>query len=468
MKPLVERVILVNGLNRFNKPGSPGFGRVAERALALLLLVPLVLICSACKRVDPKEEEKLDLIYGEHFAKAFSEANRFRAPYSEGEKASADLIVAELEKLGYRPERQAFASEADSGKTSENIVLRIQGTGFRLNKDEPDVLDFMNTNQELPEAQAGLGYDGKPVSGEMIPIDGAAAAQAPNSASEAVTEAPEASGQQASEAAQTVIRARTPGRFQIVFGAHYDTKIGAAEAEDYPHYDGINDNASSVAALMALARNLRGKRMGFDISLVFFGAGHDQYRGARVYAASLDEQDPPIENVVILDGIYAGDELYAHSGRNSLLPNRKYMMRRGLYRLTDVYLQYDVHTKFDVSLLTNQAACMVKVPALSDQECLYREFSLRDSDYLPFDEAGIPLVFMDSGDYWISSPDDFRETGNIEYEDRKGMVTGSDAESLPMLSEVFGEERLRNRINAAAFMLEKLAAAGIQGMEANG
>ena len=68
----------------------------------------------------------------------------------------------------------------------------------------------------------------------------------------------------------------------VEVGAHYDT---------VPASPGANDNASGVAALLEIARVLRGVRPDRTVRLVFFGLEETGFHGSRAHVAALPESE---------------------------------------------------------------------------------------------------------------------------------------------------------------------------------
>jgi len=93
----------------------------------------------------------------------------------------------------------------------------------------------------------------------------------------------------------------------LVIGAHYDS-TGAENGSL-----GILDNGSGMVALLALAHQLKGKKLPLSIRLIAFGAEENGLKGSKAY---VNRDDKPLENVVAminLDTIIGGDKLYIHS-----------------------------------------------------------------------------------------------------------------------------------------------------------
>ena len=88
----------------------------------------------------------------------------------------------------------------------------------------------------------------------------------------------------------------------------------------------VDDNASGIGCLMTCAKEIQNyENLGFDVYIVAFGAGNDDYAGARHFYASLSEEErASIEVMYCIDSIYAGDKIYASAGWNSLILSQKY------------------------------------------------------------------------------------------------------------------------------------------------
>ena len=148
----------------------------------------------------------------------------------------------------------------------------------------------------------------------------------------------------------------TDVRRSVVIGAHYDSAYGSDDIpEDYT-YDGISDNASGVGCLMTIANRISEyENIGFDVTIVFFGAGNADHAGARAYYASLtQEEKESMEVMYCVESIYGGDKVYASAGFNSLELSQKYAMRRKLYQAYDVAYDSELASRNGFSLLYNE------------------------------------------------------------------------------------------------------------------
>ena len=253
--------------------------RLVALCVALSLLLPLAAGCSGSETVQSKPANYGS--YGAEFAKKIASANPARSPGSEGEKKTGDLIIAEFKSLGFEPVVTEFTFQSTDGqtRTSRNISVRIPGTGFE--KENTDGSKQSLTRQII----VGAHYDAI-ATAEQI-------AQA-KAAANATTQAGSTTGK--------------------------STNCIPTWAD----FNGITDNAASIGALMTVAREMKAKRTGYDVILVAFGAGKSQQAGARHFASKMSAETVAATDAMYnMEGIYAGDKLYAHSGRNSILPNRQ-------------------------------------------------------------------------------------------------------------------------------------------------
>lgn len=361
------------------------------RTLSLLLVLFLLLPLFACSLGGQEEEEGIAR-YGEEgarFARKLAQLCPRRTPYSIQEEKAAGFIVAELKSYGYEPEIQTFTVTDQEGTrlSSANIIARLEGQGFTVSTKLTD-----EERDKLPPRRDDL---------------------------------------------------------LMVIGAHYDTPAPVTEGEEEevteeaegPRLlpDGIHNNASGVAAVLTAARIMRQERPGYDVIFVFFGAGTDQYQGARHYLASLSSQDRQrIDAMVNVGPIYAGDKVYAHAGQNSVKSGdyKDYAKRRKLYQMTDIFFDYKLNSRNKYAIYTNQASFFVDL----DQggQAVFREWTTKLSDHTPFDRAGIPVVFMESGDYRIKKLEEVKiESRNPFFQETGGIISGTSFDRTGVLEELF-------------------------------
>jgi len=248
----------------------------------------------------------------------------------------------------------------------------------------------------------------------------------------------------------------------VVIGAHYDSPISYEQRFIYPNYDGIQNNACGIGALMTLAKQMYGHTYGYDVVIVAFGASSSSYMGAKYFLENLSEEDRKrIECMYCIESIYAGDKLYAHAGISSLKDGKKYSFRRKLYEAYDVAYENSVYSQTGVDLNYNMSLLSFDVDGDTKAD-MYREVTTVQSDFVPFDKASIPIVFFESSDYNFSTMAEMKETKNLALQDNNGVIRGTGLDSSTMLKEALDPDRLQVRINVVAFILEKAVDKGSQ------
>jgi Zn-dependent M28 family amino/carboxypeptidase len=91
----------------------------------------------------------------------------------------------------------------------------------------------------------------------------------------------------------TLVGAVAPDE-EFVLGAHFDTVSGSP---------GADDNASSVAAVLEVARVLADETPGSTVHFVFFALEEFGYQGSEAYAAALAAQNADVVGMISLDMI---------------------------------------------------------------------------------------------------------------------------------------------------------------------
>lgn len=251
-------------------------------------------------------------------------------------------------------------------------------------------------------------------------------------------------------------------RKTVVIGSHYDAFYSELEREIIPDFSGIQDNASGIGVLLTIAKALKTEKFGYDVVLVAFGAGSQEALGSQVFYSTLTpEEKDSLDVMYNIESIYAGDKLYAHSGWNSLIPGAKYEKRRKLYELYDVVYEYELPSEkiggFDI--LYNESNVLADINGDGIQDA-YREVTMTRSDHTPFDEGGIPVVFIESYDYNFDTVEDMKETKNLSLQTYGGQIRDTGSDSLSLLSSALDESLLQRRINTVAFAVTKAVVKG--------
>jgi len=309
-----------------------------------------------------------------------------RFPGSDQEEAAANWLLSELNDLGYEPKLQEFSTTDSDGNqiNSQNIIVEISGIGFATTGDG---LEENSENSTL--------------------------------------ENPDDINQ----------------RF-IIIGTHYDTPVKANTVENQVagQADGIHNNAAGVGSLITLLNQMKNTPPGFDTQVVFFGASDIDYAGSRAFFESMtDEERSLLEVMYNVDRIYAGDKVYAHSGVNSITDEyqKSYEKRQKLYEITDVYYNNLLLTNNNFALYTNQNIFSVNSP-MTGELALFREWTTTTGDHTVFDEAGYPIVFIESFEYDVENYSEIgKESTDPYFAQVNGIVDRTNLDSSYFLNSYF-------------------------------
>lgn len=165
---------------------------------------------------------------------------------------------------------------------------------------------------------------------------------------------------------------------QIIVGAHYDS-VGVGE--------GVSDNGSGVAVMLAAAAELAGKNLPYTIKFIAFGAEEVGLQGSQYFASQMTADD--IAGTVCmlnLDTLAGGDKIYVYGGAD----------QAGWVR--DQFLQKAA--TMEIPLETN--------PGLNEE---YPAGTTGDwSDHAPFKGLGIPFAYLESTNWEIGDLDGYMQT----------------------------------------------------------
>ncbi len=457
----------------------PGLRAVALFAAIILLFMSLLTSC-----LGESDDEPVRLAdygsYGADFARELAARYPGRSPGSVSEREAGDMIIRHLQDLGYEPliETFHFEVEIDSEDSdaehnneaaatrryySRNIIVRIPGTGFLTEDDE------VLSRQII----IGAHYDTAIGTETITPETEEPETEEPETDEPEIddpdTEAPD----DQDEPQDTTLE---------------NDRVFTDLEQNWSLYDGIHDNASGIGVLMTLARLLRQETLAYDVVLVAFGAGEADLAGSHTFASAMSRGEIERTDAMYeINAVYAGDKVYAHAGWNALISEdqKDYDMRRKLYELTDVFYENELYSNNRFMLYTNQSSFFTELPAEMTEEeppesepeepeepeetedemieetedndesgavsepgtarYIYREWTVRESDYRSFDQLGIPIVVFDSGDYNINELADFRESNNPAFSNTGGMISQTAYDSSTVLSFVFDEPDLDER-----------------------
>ena len=398
---------------------------IAATVCSMFLVQPVLL--TSCKGKDKSTEKPADYgSYGSDIAREIAAKYPDREAYSDGEARTGAYIEEKIKELGYQPEAQSF--QDSDGRTSKNYIVRVPGTGFYCaNEDGTFELEHR-------VAVIGTHYD---------------AALLPDYVEETDDEEDDYDDEEPSEP-------------KYVF-------------------DGISDNASGTACILTALKAFKDyKNVGYDVWFVFFGAGTDNFTGAEAFYQSLSSEEQNLIDVMYdVDSLYAGDKVYASSGYKSLVPDKKYEMRRKLYQAYDVCFSNTLYTNYGFDLYYNESGIKTDIDddGVSD---IFKEMPKTASDFRVFDERMIPVVYFESYEYNFTSMSQMKETKNLSLQDFEGNVRRTPSDCSYFLDSVLLDEdydrngdgeidcsgdRLQIRINCVAFIIvESLLKGSDKGM----
>ena len=381
--------------------------------------------------------------YGPDLALELAAGYPNRSPGSDQEAAARDYLQEAFKDLGYKVTVQDFTFTNPEGVTvpSSNLIVRVKGDGVKITDEAGE------TKTERRQVIIGAHYDVS-VTAEV------AAAAAEEAAAQADAKAEAAAAESGTEGTDETLETTA--------------EIPEPTLADF---DGIHANASGVATLLTIARQLKRVDLDYDVLLVAFGAGTASQAGAKAFLnAAMSDEDLAITDAMYnIDGIYAGDEMYVHAGQNSVLAgNQKiYEKRRKLYEATDVFFENALYTNNGYNLNTNQSSLVIPLGD-TGETAVYREWTTHISDHSPFDQAGIPIVFFESFDYDYDTVEEMKESKNPALSSTNGTIRDTRFDSTDYLQYLFHstatavrsddakknfKDRLEMRINNTAFIV---------------
>lgn len=390
------------------KPGNTG--SLYIKTIAILLIS--VIFLASCSRTGRVPLVHQFGSYGANIAREIAKKYPVRVAGSEAEKQVSQYIVEQFKALGFVPEVQNFALE--NGQTSQNIIVKIPGSGFVANEDQIEIFDY-DIYAKRAKAKDGVF------------------------------------------------------RRHVAIGARYDSNPNAVEGSD-----GISDNASGIGALLLTAQTLKRYQVGYDVTLVAFGAGFSESVGAKNYLSSLSEDEKKLTDVFYeYRSLYSGAKLYGHAGWASLYPNLNYKMRQALYEIADIAVNYSVYGRTGHIFYTNQSTYLIP-NLLEGQEALpgakqpeerivFREISHFKSDYQAFDQVGIPVVYFESYDYSADKFEEIVENNKPIFQETEYKVRGTQFENIAILEEQTSAKFLEERINVVSFLVFQALSDGVLG-----
>lgn len=427
---------------------------IVKRIIAAVSCVAVMaqpLMLTSCKGKNKGAQKPADYgSFGSDIAREIAAKFPDRRAYSSGESQTGEYIGEKIKELGYQPEVQSFQG---SGGSSNNYIVKIQGTGFYCARDDGSF------ELEHRIAVIGTHYD---------------AALLPEYIEEEEDDEDEYDEDEDYDEED-----------DEEDGDEDDDEEEDDDSEETSpvkySFDGISDNASGTACILtALMAYKDYTNVGYDVWFVFFGAGTDDFRGAAAFYDSLSQDEKNSLDVMYdVDSLYSGDKIYASSGYQSLVPGKKYELRRKLYQSYDVCFANTLYTNYGFDLYYNESGIKTDIDDDGDNE-IFKEIPKNASDFKVFDDKMIPVVYFESYEYNFTAMKQLKETKNLSLQDFGGNVRRTPADCSYFLDSVLIEEdydrngdgeidcsgdRLQIRINCVAFIIvESLLKGSDKGM----
>jgi len=175
-----------------------------------------------------------------------------------------------------------------------------------------------------------------------------------------------AAGTQSITSANVVAVKNGTSSQEIIVGAHYDSTDAGP---------GADDNASGVAVMLEVAKLVQGMQTPYTIRFIAFGAEESGLLGSYAYLNQMSQDE--FQNVIVmvdLDSLIAGDTAYAYSDEGTQSVAR------------DWTLEWALGNGFDLQTIRNVTLT-------------YPDKGIGSSDYVPFQAAGIPYLYLNSTDW---------------------------------------------------------------------
>lgn len=238
-----------------------------------------------------------------------------------------------------------------------------------------------------------------------------------------------------------------PGRSHghlVIAGAHYDG-------------DGCGDNGSGVALLLANAVGLCGQTPRQDVKIVFFDGEEVGELGSGAFAASLSAADVKrTQYMVNIDSVAFGDYCNLYGGDQD--DGSKTVKNTGAYELgmkkaetlglktcstadlDGYYAKHKAGPKIQADTLYTNPWTYAH-PAPKNADCMSPATGPW-SDHAPFDDLGIPYVYMEAVNWYAAGTDEsLAYTGYYETTDTGlgdgGMFMNTKYDTLKNLNSLF-------------------------------
>ena len=217
----------------------------------------------------------------------------------------------------------------------------------------------------------------------------------------------------------------------IILGAHYDGRIEG---------NAFDDNASGIATLLELCEIFRNTQTHYDLKFIFFGAEEINLLGRGLhgsynYVESLSDSDKEkIKYMINLDTLLSGDNMYVYN----VYKDEK------IDEIDNIFLQklIEVAQNMEIDIMINPR----------DGEEL--SFTNTKSDYYPFFEVGIPVLYCESTNWNVGETDGRTQT------EMCGRIIHTPMDNMNFLENFF-DERIREHLVGYISLIKEFILTGI-------
>lgn len=198
---------------------------------------------------------------------------------------------------------------------------------------------------------------------------------------------------------QNLIARFNPEKKQrILIGAHYDSM---------PSSDGADDNASGVAALLIIAKQIKSLTLDYGVDFVLFGSEEVGLKGSEAY---FEKHKPQLDLMINMDSLIAGDTLYVYGESE-----KSNVLKKALSMASSKKLHFQTQ---------NEKA-----------SGLPYGMTLDASDHAVFKNAGIPILYFEATNWTLGEHDGYTQTSNPEV--KGGEVWHTSQDNLKFIESVF-------------------------------
>ncbi len=207
----------------------------------------------------------------------------------------------------------------------------------------------------------------------------------------------------------------------IIIGAHYDGRIEG---------NACDDNGSGISVLLELCEVLKDIESPYNLKFIFFGAEEINVLGRGLhgsydYVESLSKREKnKIKYMINLDTLVSGDKMYAYNCYKNEEMNDE--SKELLMKLREVSQVNNINLNFN----------------FNDDENV--SFTNTKSDYYPFFEIGVPVIYFESTNWEAGDKDGRSQTESL------GRIIHTPSDNLILIESLYEnriKERLRDYVN---------------------